>query len=68
MLTFVVVYFLVMVLIYGMFENLQGPRHRYQFDGLIALFQFYGGLGIIKQFVRGRRPHKQSARQAAATP
>ncbi len=46
---FVVLYFLAMILLYGMFENLQGPRHRYQLDGLIALFQFYGGLGILKQ-------------------
>jgi hypothetical protein len=65
---FVVLYFLAMILLYGMFENLQGPRHRYQLDGLIALFQFYGGLGILKQFVRDRRPHKQTIRQAPTTP
>lgn len=65
---FVVLYFLAMMLLYGTFENLQGPRHRYQLDGLIALFQFYGGLGILKQFGGGRRPHKQSTWQVAASP
>lgn len=53
---FVVLYFLAMLLLYGMFEELQGPRHRYQLDGLVALFQFYGGLGILKQILPVRRP------------
>ena len=37
---FIVLYFLGMVLLYGMFEELQGPRHRYQLEAIIALFQF----------------------------
>jgi hypothetical protein len=52
---FVVLYFLLMLGLYGMFGELQGPRHRYQFDGLIALFQFYGGLGILKQILPASR-------------
>ncbi|MDA3877953.1 MAG: hypothetical protein PF483_12785 [Halothiobacillus sp.] len=48
---FVVIYFLLMILLYGMFGNLQGPRHRVQIDGLIALFQFYGALGLLRQMV-----------------
>lgn len=59
-----VVYFLLMILLYGMFDNLQGPRHRVQLDGLIALFQFYGGLGILRQMFPKARPH--SARPAPA--
>ena len=53
---FVVSYFLALILLYAMFGELQGPRHRYQIDGLIALFQFYGGLGILKQLLPVRRP------------
>lgn len=53
---FVVLYFLAMILLYGVFVELQGPRQRYQLDGLIAVFQFYGGLGILKQLLPLRRP------------
>ncbi|MFE8073384.1 hypothetical protein QQM79_20185 [Marinobacteraceae bacterium S3BR75-40.1] len=48
---FVVIYFLLMILLYGMFGALQGPRHRVQIDGLLALFQFYGALGLLSQMV-----------------
>jgi len=52
---FVVLYSLAMLLLYGMYGELQGPRHRYQLDGIFALFQFYGGLGILKQLLPARR-------------
>ncbi len=52
---FVVLYFPTMILRDGMFENLQGPRHRYQLGGLIALFQVYGGVEILKQLLPLRR-------------
>ena len=47
---FVVVYFLLALLLYGIFEELQGPRHRVQLDGLIALFQFCGILELLKHY------------------
>lgn len=56
---FVVVYFLLMILLYGMFDELQGPRHRVQLDGLIALFQFYGGIGLLKEMLLLARPGAQ---------
>jgi len=65
---FMVLYFLAMILLYGMFENLQGSRHRYQLDGLVALFQFYGGLGILKQMFPRTSPRfaKPSSAPVAA--
>lgn len=54
---FMVIFFLLMILLYGVFGELQGPRHRLQLDGLIALFQFYGGVGILAQIV-GNRPRR----------
>jgi hypothetical protein len=48
---FIVIYFLGMILLYGMFEELQGPRHRYQLEGIIAFFQFYGSVGILRQLL-----------------
>ena len=48
---FIVLYFLMMIFLYGMFGQLQGPRHRYQLDGFIALFQFFGILMLWKQRV-----------------
>lgn len=53
---FAVIYFVIMLLLYGMFESLQGPRHRVQLDGLIALFQFYGSVGILRQLLPKARP------------
>ena len=43
------IYFLIMILMLGTFDNVQGPRHRVQFDGITALFQFYGGIGLLRQ-------------------
>lgn len=54
---FLVIYFLLTLFLYGMFDHLQGPRHRVQLDGLIALFQFYGGVDILKQML-GRQSRR----------
>jgi hypothetical protein len=48
---FIVIYFFLMVALYAMFGNLQGPRHRYQLEGLIVVFQFLGLLSVIQQMV-----------------
>lgn len=48
---FVVIYFMLMLGLYGIFGELQGPRHRYQLDGLIGLFQFYGITGLLVQIM-----------------
>lgn len=46
---FILAYFLIAVFLYGTFGELQGPRHRYQLELLISLFQFRGLLGILKK-------------------
>ncbi|MGH8117420.1 MAG: hypothetical protein ACREPJ_08970, partial [Rhodanobacteraceae bacterium] len=33
---------------YGSFTTLQGARHRVQIDGLVALFQYYGLLALLR--------------------
>lgn len=48
---FIVIYFVVFMALYAMFDELQGPRHRVQLDYAIALFQFVGLLA----FFRGRK-------------
>lgn len=55
---FIVIYFLLTVALYAIFGELQGPRHRYQLDGLIVLFQFLGVLGVFRQLGIGRRAQK----------
>jgi hypothetical protein len=52
---FVVVYFVLMIFLYGVFGELQGPRHKVQLDGIIALFKFYGIIGAVKQIIPERR-------------
>jgi hypothetical protein len=60
---YMVIYFVMMTLLYGMFPTLQGPRHRVQLDGLIVVFQYYGILALVRQRFRRRprfappRPH-----------
>lgn len=54
---FIVIYFILMVLLYGSFTTLQGARHRVQIDGLIVIFQFYGILALFRQRFR-QRAHK----------
>ncbi|MBU6415899.1 MAG: hypothetical protein KJS83_01870 [Xanthomonadaceae bacterium] len=49
---FVVIYFILMVLLYGSFTTLQGARHRVQIDGLVVVFQFYGLLALFRQRFR----------------
>jgi hypothetical protein len=55
---FIVIYFLLMVALYTMFAALQGPRHRYQLDGLIVLFQFLGFVSVFRQLGSGGRAPK----------
>ncbi|MGH8155728.1 MAG: hypothetical protein ACREP0_10940 [Rhodanobacteraceae bacterium] len=45
---FIVIYFVLMILLYGSFTTLQGARHRVQIDGLVALFQYYGLLALLR--------------------
>ena len=52
---FMVIYFLMMTLLYGMFPTLQGPRHRVQIDGLIVVFQYIGGCARRRSRVRRKR-------------
>src|SRR6185437_9816492 len=48
------IYFILMVLLYGSFTTLQGARHRVQIDGLVVIFQFYGILALFRQRFRQR--------------
>ncbi|WIG56927.1 MAG: hypothetical protein OJF61_002715 [Rhodanobacteraceae bacterium] len=54
---FIVIYFILMVLLYGSFTTLQGARHRVQIDGLIVIFQFYGILALFRERFRRRIRH-----------
>jgi hypothetical protein len=56
---FMVVYFILMVVLYGSFSTLQGARHRVQIDGLVVIFQYYGLLALFRQRFR-RWPHRQA--------
>lgn len=58
---FSVIYFLSMVALYAMFAELQGPRHRYQLDGLIVLFQFVGFISVFRQLGMGVGAEKNSS-------
>lgn len=49
---FLVVYFLIMTVLYGVQTSLQGPRHRIQIDGLIVIFQYHGILALFRQQFR----------------
>lgn len=51
---FMVIYFVLMILLYGSFSTLQGARHRVQIDGLVVLFQYYGFLGLVRSRFRRR--------------
>src|SRR6185437_3036427 len=52
---FMVIYFLMMTLLYGMFPTLQGPRHRVQIDGLIVVFQYICVLALLRNRFRRKR-------------
>jgi hypothetical protein len=52
---FMVIYFVLMIVLYGSFSTLQGARHRVQIDGLVAIFQYYGLLALFRQRFRRRR-------------
>lgn len=61
---FVVIYFVLTLIFYGSFDELQGPRHRYQLEGLIALFQFVGLVGLLKKRFPGNSPVRGKLRPA----
>lgn len=52
---FMIIYFMMATLLYGMFPVLQGPRHRTQIDGLIVIFQYFGLLALVRQRFRRKR-------------
>ena len=58
---FIVIYFILMVLLYGSFTTLQGARHRVQIDGLVVVFQFYGLLALFRRRFRKRVRHSPDA-------
>lgn len=49
---FLVIYFLIMTVLYGLQTTLQGPRHRIQIDGLIVIFQYHGILALVRHHFR----------------
>lgn len=51
---FFVSYFVLLLAFYGVYGELQGPRHRVQLDGLIALFQFYGLVAFLRQGLKSK--------------
>jgi hypothetical protein len=64
---FIVIYFILMVLLYGSFTTLQGARHRVQIDGLVVIFQFYGLLALFRQRFRLRVHHAPGASSDATS-
>lgn len=46
---FMVVYCAALIVLYGAFPTLQGPRHRVQIDGLIAVFQYVGVVALLRR-------------------
>ena len=54
---FILSYFSVLLLFYGCFIELQGPRHKIQILPFISLFQFYGFYGFL-QFLIGYKDEK----------
>lgn len=59
---FIVIYFVLMLTLYGSFTTLQGARHRVQIDGLVVVFQYFGILALLRQRFRKR------IRRAAVAP
>ena len=51
---FFLVYLLVFISLYSVFAELQGPRHRVQFDFALAILQFIG----LKSFLRCHSPRR----------
>jgi hypothetical protein len=58
---FIVIYFILMLLLYGSFTTLQGARHRVQIDGLVVIFQFHGILALFRQRFRRRLRYRPEA-------
>ncbi len=46
---FMVIYCTALTVLYGAFPTLQGPRHRVQIDGLLAMFQYVGIVALLRQ-------------------
>jgi hypothetical protein len=55
---FMVIYFVLMLLLYGSFTTLQGARHRVQIDGLVVIFQFYGIMAALRHRFRRHVPRR----------
>lgn len=53
---FIVLYCALLTVLYGAFPTLQGPRHRVQIDGLIAVCQYVGILALLRRRFRLRDP------------
>ncbi|HEX7323834.1 MAG TPA: hypothetical protein VF292_00585 [Rhodanobacteraceae bacterium] len=68
---FMVIYFVLMLLLYGSFSTLQGARHRVQIDGLVVIFQYFGVLALFRRRFRLRVRLPETglrAMSAAVTP
>jgi hypothetical protein len=65
---FIVIYFILMLLLYGSFTTLQGARHRVQIDGLVVIFQFYGLMAAFRQRFRRYVPRRVRDIPPDATP
>lgn len=49
---FLIYYVAVFVLFYGSFGELQGPRHRFQLEFAIAVFQCIGVLSFLRRYIK----------------
>ncbi len=45
---FLTIYFFLAVVLYASYGELQGPRHRVQIDGAIAIYQFFGIVAALR--------------------
>ncbi|HEU0277493.1 MAG TPA: hypothetical protein VFQ95_06725 [Rhodanobacteraceae bacterium] len=61
---FMVLYCVALMVLYGAFPTLQGPRHRVQIDGLIVVFQYVGIAALLRQ--RFRLPVRRAPRARPA--
>ncbi|WP_143103910.1 hypothetical protein [Thermoflavifilum thermophilum] len=49
-------YFFIFVILYSVYGELQGPRHRVQLDYCLAVFQFYGFMWVLRSLHYPNRP------------
>ena len=52
---FLIIYFILFCILYGTFDQLQGPRHRLQLAYVIILFQFVGLVAFVKKVSKATR-------------